>query len=59
MPTSATMRRGGRKLTPADVRKIRRLWERTNLSQREIGERFGVHQVTVSSIVRGVTWTDV
>ena len=47
------------KLTPADVRKIRRLWERTTLSQREIGERFGVHQVTISAIVRGVTWADV
>ena len=47
------------KLTPADVRKIRRLWERTTLSQREIGERFGVHQVTVSAVVRGVTWSHV
>jgi predicted XRE-type DNA-binding protein len=55
----AAARKGGRKLTPADVRKIRRLWEKTQLSQREIGEQFGVHQVTVSSIVRGVTWADV
>ena len=47
------------KLTPSDVRKIRRLWERTTLSQREIGERFGVHQVTVSAVVRGVTWSHV
>ena len=54
-----TRPRRASKLTPADVRKIRRLWERTTLSQREIGERFGVHQVTVSAIVRGVSWTHV
>jgi len=51
---------GGRtKLTSKDVKQIRRMWETTNLSQREIGEKFGVHQVTVSGIVRGVTWQNV
>ena len=59
MARTGVKKDGGRKLTAADVRKIRRLWERSDLSQREIGERFGVHQVTISSIVRGVTWADV
>ena len=50
--------RGGRhtKLTPAKVRQIRRSYATGRWSQRELGEKYGVHQVTISAVVRGVTW---
>lgn len=55
-------RRGARnpkaRLTESDVREIRALYARGNLSQREIGERFGIKQAQVSEIVRGVSWND-
>lgn len=59
MTPARTSKAAGTKLSPTDVRKIRRLWERGRLTQGEIAERFGVHQVTVSSIVRGATWSHV
>lgn len=44
-----------RKLTDDAVREIRRLVAAGELSQREIGERFGVQQSAVSKIARRVT----
>jgi len=43
-----------RKLTDDEVRQIRRLAADGELSQREIGERFGVQQSAISKIVRRV-----
>lgn len=51
--------RAGRvKVTEEDVRQIREL-RRSGLSQREIGERFGLSQCHVSSIVRRTVWKEV
>jgi len=49
---------GRTKVTEEQVREIRRL-RRDGLTQREIGERFGIAQCQVSAIVRGVVWKDV
>ena len=46
----------GARLTEDDVRKIRRMKD-MGLSQREIGERFGVHAETIGDILRGATWS--
>lgn len=43
------------KLTPADVREIRRLVE-NGVTQRAAGERFGVSRGAVLGIVRGENW---
>ncbi len=44
------------KLTDGDVREIRRLLAEGSLSQRRIGERFGVTQGTVGNIKWGRSW---
>lgn len=43
-------------LTPSDVRKIRKLRNKTNLTQAEVAERFGVGRGAVEHIERGTTW---
>jgi hypothetical protein len=43
------------KLTDAKVKKIREL-AKTGMSQWKIGARFGVHQMTVSRVVRRTIW---
>lgn len=45
------------KLTEDDVDEILRLREDTKLSQREIGEMFGVKQITISNILTGRSWS--
>lgn len=47
------------RLTVDDVREIRRLWAAGGLTQRAIGERFGVSGDVVGMIVRRKTWTHV
>lgn len=47
------------KLTADDVREIRRLAASGELTQREIGERFGVVQGAISAIHRRVAWSHV
>lgn len=47
--------RKGYRLTWAIVDEIRSL---TGLTQAEIGRRYGIHQVTVSEILRGKRWND-
>lgn len=47
-------RNSHRKLSDDDVREIRRLAAAGNLSQREIGERFGMTQSGISKIIRRV-----
>lgn len=47
--------RSDAKLSPAKAKEIRRLHE-SGLSQREIARRFGVSHMTVSFVVRGITW---
>jgi hypothetical protein len=49
-------RHGRAKLTETDVVEIRRLAQQ-GVSQRVIGERFGVHASTVGFIARGEHWT--
>ncbi len=44
-------------LTNDDVRSIRNLWATGQYRQRELGERFGVRQTTISKIVRCESWT--
>jgi hypothetical protein len=45
-----------RKLSDDDVHQIRQMGSEGVLSQREIGERFGVKQVAVGRILRGVSF---
>ena len=47
------------KLTPEDVIEIRRLRSSTDLSYREIGEKFGVVRSTISEIINGNSWAHV
>jgi len=47
---------GHHTLTEQDVIQIRRLCDEGILTQREIGEKFGVSQVTISDIKRGKIW---
>lgn len=44
------------KLTEQDVCEIHRLAKETNLTQKEIGEQFGVLQNTISRILSGKRW---
>lgn len=53
---NAGERHGSAKLTAQEARQIAELYRSGGLSQREIAERFAVHQVTVSMIVRGKLW---
>jgi predicted XRE-type DNA-binding protein len=41
------------KLTPAQVRKARKLWHGRFNSQKEIADLFGVSQPTISNVLRG------
>ena len=41
------------KLTPAQVRKARKLWQSRKKSQKEIAEMFGVSQPTISNVLTG------
>jgi hypothetical protein len=50
-------RNGRAKLTRTKVEEIRAR-RKTGVSQRELGEEFGVTQTTVSAIMRGVLWRD-
>ena len=47
------------KLTPDDVREIRRLYADTGASQEELGRQFGVTQVSIGRIVRRMSWKKV
>lgn len=47
---------GNAKLTRRDVREVRRLLNRGKLTQKQIGERFGVTQTVISSIKTGRRW---
>jgi predicted XRE-type DNA-binding protein len=47
------------KLNPSQVRKIRKLLKTTNLTQRQIGQRFNVSQTHISYIHLGKTYEDV
>jgi len=44
------------KLTEADVKEVKRLLSETDMSQTEIGKRFGIKQAAVSSIKLGENW---
>ena len=44
------------KLTDQQVMEIRALWASQTMSQRQIAERFGLKQATISCIVTGKTW---
>ena len=61
-PAHLTFGRGnsvkrGRKLTPDQVREIKA--KVTSVSQRELGERYGVRQELISGIIRGIYYPDV
>jgi len=49
-------RHGGSKLKAEDVRQIRRLVDERAVTQREIGERFGVSQSLVAQIAARKVW---
>lgn len=61
--TDGTLPRGERhghaKLTADDVREIRRLYARDDVTQQNLSDRFGVTRSMVGSIVRGQAWTHV
>jgi hypothetical protein len=50
------VRSGNARLTPRDVREIRRLRRETNLSLSQLGEAFGVTGTTIHSASHGLTW---
>lgn len=52
-------RAGVSKLTEAQVRSIRDLWDYGKLSQLEIASAMNVHRRTVNNIIRGVAWKHV
>lgn len=56
--TARGERQGLSKLTEADIPQIRALL-RQGRTQREVAERFGVSDVTVSAVARGRTWSHV
>ena len=41
------------KLTPAQVRKVRKLWRSRKKSQKELAEMCGVSQPTISNVLTG------
>ena len=41
----------------ADVRKIRRMYATGMYLQKELAEMFGIHQTTVSKIIRRQIWS--
>lgn len=45
------------RLTPKDVRQIRLDYSSGRFTQRLIGEKFGVSQRTIFTIVNGITWS--
>lgn len=47
------------KLGPMEVASIRREYERSDISQRKLAERYGVGKSTIGDIVRYETWPDV
>ena len=50
---------GTAKLTDKQVLKIRKLYASRNYSQEELAEKFHVQQMTISKIIRRVTWTHI
>ena len=48
-----------RRLTVRDVRKIRALYDKGGITQKDLGARYGVHQTVIGSIILGKTWKDV
>lgn len=56
MQDSARKGRQGWRLSREDIPKIRKLLTQGKLTQREIGELFGVSHGTISDIKRGVRW---
>ena len=46
----------GRKLTEGQVREVREMYAQGDLTQNEIGTRFGITQATVSKLIRGDRW---
>ena len=47
------------KITASTVREIRRLYSIGGMTQKQIGEKFGINDRSVSHIVRRVTWAHV
>lgn len=52
-------RKGGARLTTADVREMRRLYSLGGISYRLLGERFGVAKSTAQSVVQRTKWSHV
>jgi DNA-binding transcriptional regulator LsrR (DeoR family) len=47
------------KLTPTQVRKIRKMHYESGVSQSEIARQLGMHSSTISRLVRGERWSAV
>lgn len=54
--TTQGERSASAKLTDATVREIRARYAAGNISQAKLAADYGLHQMTVSDIIRGVTW---
>jgi predicted XRE-type DNA-binding protein len=50
---------GNAKINDYIVKQIKRLYYNDKLSQKKIGEIFGIYQTTVSSVLRGESWNHV
>lgn len=47
------------RLTEEEVREIRRLLDAGNVTQQELGKKFGVAQETISAIKRRTRWNKI
>ncbi len=57
--TARGARHGGAKLTEAEVRLLRRMYETGDFSQHELSRRFGVSVRQIGRIIRGEKWAHV
>ena len=48
----------GRKASQETVKEIRKLYQESSNTQKQIAEKFGLAQTTVSEIIRNVIWVD-
>ena len=58
-PDNSGVRHGNAKLTDASVRAIRTEYSAGDISQTELGKRYGVSQFAISRVVIGKGWTHV
>jgi len=57
--TANGIKHGRAKLNDDSVREIRRLYALGNITYKQLGIQFGVHQTTLSDIIRNKYWTHI